>query len=333
MNAVKNILLLLCASMLLPGCLNSTAEFALGTLERERIELIANHTEEITAILVKEGETVRKGQKLLQLDMRISQAQLAAISAQREQAAARLAELERGPRPERIAEAQAMLARSDSLLIEARQSLTRVKSLVAKKLASAAELDQSQAKYKAAVASLKADQARLSSLQHGSTVEELAQARQAFLQAQANAERQQLLLNKLSINAPRNGVIDSLLYKQGEQALAGSVVAVMLADTAPFARVYIPQPYRTRVSSGSKMRVHIEGVEQILTGQVRLISSDPSFTPYYSLTERDRSRLSYLAEIDLNAEEARLLPTGLPVQVELPEPAGNQHSSSAPAGQ
>ena len=53
-----------------------------------------------------------------------------------------------------------------------------------------------------------------------------------------------------------------------------------------------------------------------LQGRVRWVSADASFTPYFALTEHDRSRLSYLAEIDL--EDARDLPSGLPLQVDFP---------------
>ena len=38
---------------------------------------------------------------------------------------------------------------------------------------------------------------------------------------------------------------------------------------------------------------------------------EKSFTPYFALTEHDRSRLSYLAEIDLPEGDARLAPVGL----------------------
>jgi HlyD family secretion protein len=59
------------------------------------------------------------------------------------------------------------------------------------------------------------------------------------------------------------------------------------------------------------VEVHADGVERNFQGTVRWVSSDASFTPYFALTEHDRSRLSYLAEIDL-ADAARL-PAGLPV--------------------
>jgi HlyD family secretion protein len=54
-----------------------------------------------------------------------------------------------------------------------------------------------------------------------------------------------------------------------------------------------------------------------LNGVVRFVSAEAAFTPYYALTQEDRSRLSYLAEIDLEESAAAEVPTGMPVQVQL----------------
>ena len=64
------------------------------------------------------------------------------------------------------------------------------------------------------------------------------------------------------------------------------------------------------------MTVRVDGVAEALEGRVRWVSADASFTPYFALTEHDRSRLSYLAEVDL--EDARDLPSGVPLQVDFP---------------
>ena len=55
--------------------------------------------------------------------------------------------------------------------------------------------------------------------------------------------------------------------------------------------------------------------EVALLGKVRMIRSEPSFTPYYALTGEDAARLSYLAEIALG-KDASKLPAGLPVRAE-----------------
>jgi HlyD family secretion protein len=51
---------------------------------------------------------------------------------------------------------------------------------------------------------------------------------------------------------------------------------------------------------------------------VRTVSQEPTYTPYFALTERDRSRLSYVAEITLTGPEASGLPAGVPARVTFP---------------
>jgi HlyD family secretion protein len=70
-----------------------------------------------------------------------------------------------------------------------------------------------------------------------------------------------------------------------------------------------------RIAHGTRALVWIDGRDEPFEGRVRMISHEASFTPYYALTRHDRSHLSYLAEIDLTGEEARELPTGIPVEV------------------
>ena len=48
-------------------------------------------------------------------------------------------------------------------------------------------------------------------------------------------------------------------------------------------------------------------------------AADAAFTPYFALSQHDRSRLSYVAEIDLTGEETERLPVGIPVQVTFPD--------------
>jgi HlyD family secretion protein len=63
--------------------------------------------------------------------------------------------------------------------------------------------------------------------------------------------------------------------------------------------------------------VRVDGRDGDLTGVVRFVSAEAAFTPYYALTQDDRSRLAYLTLIDLDESAAANVPTGMPVQVEL----------------
>jgi HlyD family secretion protein len=236
--------------------------------------------------------------------------------ASRDQAAGRLAELVRGPRAERILEAEAKLASAQAQTLTDLNDYQRVKEMFERKLSSQATLDHAEGRWKASAGTELAARQELAALQNGTTFEELQQARAVLQQAEAQVTLAEVDVQRSEIRAPVNGRIDKLLYLPGERPAAGATIAVLLADARVYARVYVPEPYRAQVTPGKKLQVQVDGVASPLTGEVRWVSADASFTPYFALTEHDRSRLSYLAEIELPAEAAAL-PSGLPVSVQL----------------
>ena len=68
---------------------------------------------------------------------------------------------------------------------------------------------------------------------------------------------------------------------------------------------------------GTPATLRVDGIERTFKGQVRFIASEAEFTPYYSLTAADRSRLSFLAEVVIDDSDAASLPSGVPVDVTL----------------
>jgi len=288
-----------------------------GTLAWDRVELTADASEPIVEVAAHEGERVDAGQLIVQLDPARVQAQLDQARALAAQSAAHLAELVRGPRIETIDQARAELRGKEGALAAARNELERVKAIVAKNLSSAQQLDAAQASYDGALGSRDAAVAVLKALEDGTTPEELDQARAARAAADAAVRTLEVNLERLRILAPRAGLIDDLPLLVGERPAVGAVVAVLLTGDAPFARVYVPEPLRVQVHVGTAASVYVDGVQQAFDGRVRRVNSDPTFTPYYSLTERDRSRLSFLAEVTLEGDAAQELPAGVPVRVVL----------------
>ncbi len=291
---------------------------ALGTLEYDRITLPAPAAERIVAIDVREGEQVRAGQPLLQLDPTHTRSELAAAEAQAQQQRGVLAELETGPRREDIDKARANLAATQAQAREGRAYYKRLLPLKDKNYVAAADLDRARATAGNADGQVAAAQAALDELLHGTRPEQIAQAQSAVAAAGAQASAQQVLLGKLSIVVPRAGRVDSLPYKLGDQAPVGAPVAILLAGDAPYARIYVPEPQRAGVHIGDAIQVFVAGRDQPYAGKVRMIRSEPDFTPYYALIGDDAARLSYLAEVTLGADAAEL-PAGLPVRVEFRE--------------
>ncbi|HVI57448.1 MAG TPA: HlyD family efflux transporter periplasmic adaptor subunit [Luteimonas sp.] len=305
--------LALCVA-LLGGC-RDDAPRALGTLEFDRVTLPAPVAERIVSIDVREGQQVAAGARLMTLERTRTQAQAQAARAEAQRQADALAELQAGPRGEDIAQARANLNAAQAQARDASAYYARLQPLGRRQLVAAAEVDRARAAAGNAQAQVRAAQAALDELLHGTRKEQLAQGEAALRAAQAQAEAEQATLAKLDLVAPRAGRIDSIPYKLGDQAPVGAPLVVMLVGEAPYARVYVPEPIRAGVAVGQRARVFVDGRADALPGRVRMIRSEPSFTPYYALTGKDAARLSYLAEVQLN-KGAATLPAGVPVRVE-----------------
>ena len=274
---LRNLLLL--AACALAACGDDTALPLTGTLERDRMELVAEAQEPIVDIPVHEGDQVTAGQVILQLGTSSYAAQLSQAQAARDQAAARL-------------------PGDDATLLHAQKDYDRTLALVEQHTRAQSELDQARATLDNARAQKNADQA-------------------ALVKAQAALDDMKIDVDRLSVRAPRDGIVDSLPYHVGERPPARAVVAVLLDTSSAYAQVYIPEPLRARALPGLAATLKLDGDGKTYPAVLRYVSSDAAFTPYYSLSERDRSRLAYLAKVYVQGDTAAL-PAGAPVIVDFP---------------
>lgn len=308
--------LILLIVILLAGCTPSSGQQALGTIERDRITFTATSNEIIRALPTKEGSQVNVGDVLVKLDDKSQQAILAQAVAQKAKAQAYLLRLTNGERPEDIAAARARVDKATAQLTDAEKNYRRLAELVTRKLISQSERDTALASRDSARAELDSTREEFRKLTAGARLEDIDQARAELEAAAANVALQQQKLDDLTILSTRDGVLDDLPYHVGERVPVNAIVAVLEADTTPYARVYVPEPHRISFLPGKTVSVHVDGLENPLRGKVRWVASEPSFTPYYALTENERARLMYLAEVDLE-DSANKIPSGIPAQVDL----------------
>ncbi len=301
----------------LAACDSSSPSIALGSLERDRIAHTATVNEVIVALPVDPGSVVEKGTLLVQLDNTYQKAQVNRAAAEVAQAEANLDKLRNGARVEEVAIARAKVARAKASLVESEASYARSRDLSKKKAISEAILDKALAVRDGSLADLDSAKEQLRELTNGTREEDLRMAEARLESVVAVLASEEKKLSDLTIRSTRNGVLDNLPWNLGERVTAGSPLAIVLAGEAPFARIYVPEPYRVKMNVGDEFVVRVDGLERSLVGTLRWISSQPAFTPYYALNQQERSRLMYLAEVQLDASEAAL-PSGLPAQVELP---------------
>ena len=309
---IKFRLLVLPVFFLLVSCEELPLQ-AVGQLESDRIELVAEFSEVITSINVTEGDSIQAGAIVLEqdtarIDLRIeeSQANIRRIEAV-------FAEQMSGPRAETIDAAKANL---NGALIERdyrANELNRLAGLRARNLTSVETVDSAENFLKAAGARVELVSAQLAELEAGTRSEQIDQTDGELAQARAQLASLQLDRQRLLVVSTTGGIVDSLLFELGERPRTGDVVAVLLSGDQPYARLYIPEPMRVQVRLGSQLQIAVDGLPGTLTGTVRRLASEATFTPYFALNERDRTRLSYVAEVRLPTQSKRL-PDGVPVQ-------------------
>ena len=287
-------------------------------MEWDRITHTATASEILTELPVNQGTFVKKGTVLAKLDERQQSILVTRAEADVTRTKANLEKLRNGAREEEVASAQATVEGARATLLEAQQSYDRNKNLREKRMVGQADLDHALAKRDAAEANLTSAQEQLRVLTNGTREEDLRMAEAELTAAKAQRDLERKRLSDLTIVATRDGVLDNLPWNIGERVTVNSPVAILLADEAPFAQIYVPEPFRARIHIGNQLTVHIDGVDMPVAGQVRWISSEPAFTPYYALNQSERSRLVYLAEITLPATSSDL-PAGIPVQVVMPQ--------------
>lgn len=289
-----------------------------GTLERERMELLAEFQETIVELNVTEGERVQAGQLLMRQDGARIEQDLKAAEAALARTRQRLAELVRGPREEAIRAARARFDGARDILEVSNREHLRIRDLAEQNIASRTDVDRALRAVEIARTDVEALGAVLEDLLDGATVEELGQAEAAVAEAQARLERLRISAERLNIVAPRNGRVEALPYELGERPPPGATLAVMLAGDTLHARIYVPEPLRARVQPGLAARIRVDGLADEIEGTVTFISSEAAFTPYFSLTQRDRSRLAYLAKVSVREDAYGDLPVGQPVEVDFP---------------
>jgi HlyD family secretion protein len=176
---------------------------------------------------------------------------------------------------------------------------------------------------RSAVAMARHDQARARELRAGNATSQQALERASLAydeavarerEARARLEAADKRRHDMTLVAPVSGTVDQIAFDPGERPPAGAVLVVILADGNPWVRVWLPETSFVAVGPGTEAVIRIDGIEGTLRGRVIDVAREPEFTPYYALTERDRTQLVFETRVEILDAPASLRP-GVPAQV------------------
>jgi HlyD family secretion protein len=218
--------------------------------------------------------------------------------------------------------------------VEAGRLLARLDPTLADAELARAEAALAAAETAAAVARIDRDRAQKLRRDRVASEQDLERARLAHDEAEARLREAGATLAAarkrradLDLAAPVSGVVDQIPFELGERVPAGALLVVLLADEEAWVRVWIPEASFARVGPGTPASVSVDGLDGPLRGFVLDVAREPSFTPHYALTARDRAHLVYEARVRIVDAPQGLRP-GLPAEVEIR--AGTAELADAP---
>ena len=268
-----------------------------GNVDLRQVDVAFNNSERIAAVLVEEGDRVRKGQLLARLDTSRLQPQLAQVEAQSVAQRFVVQRLRSGSRPEEIAQARAQVAAAKADALNARSQYERLKSaaeLSAGRAVRLQDVDNAKAALEVAEAKLAVNQKTLELALAGPRREEIAEAeaRLRASEAQAALLRQQLADSRLM--APASGVIRTRVMETGEMASPQKSVFSLAITDPKWVRVYVSEPNLGKVHPGMAAAVAVDSFpDRRFEGWVGFISPVAEFTPKSVQTEELRPSLVY----------------------------------------
>lgn len=269
---------------------------------------------------VSEGERVKAGQLIARLDDAEQRAQLSLRRAELAGAAAALAELEAGSRPQEIAAAEATLRSMEAERDRARLEAARQQELRGKDAIADRELEASQAQLKIAEARAVEAGERLKLVKEGPRAEDIAQGRARVEQTRAAVALAETQLENTRLVSPLTGMVLSHNIEPGEYVSPGTPI-VTVADLAHvWVRAYVSQTDLGRIRLGEKVAVRTDTFpEKTYEGTVGFIASEAEFTPKTVQTAKERVKLVFRVKVDLANPNDELKP-GMPADVTFPAP-------------
>ena len=302
--------------MSLVGCESADEHAITGYVEAIYLRPAAASGGRITALTVDRGDAVARDQPLFSLDAEREQAEVDEAKARVEAQSARLADLEKGRRPQEIAVIRAQLQQAEAQKKLSAATARRQTELAQRQLVSAEVLDTArttQARDEARVAELKRE---LDVAELAGRSDALEAARQDVATARAQLGQAQWTLAQKSVAAPAAGSIEDVYFRVGEWVGNGVPVLALLPPANKRLRFFVPQSRLGEFVIGAKVRARCDGCGEAVVATVRFVAAQAEFAPPVLFDRHQRDRLVYRVEALPTAQDAARLHPGQPVDIE-----------------
>lgn len=285
-----------------------------GNVDIREVQMAFRQPGRIASMAVDEGDTVKDGQLLAQLDPTPYREALAAAEADVQRAQAQLDKLKAGNRPQQVAQAREAVRRAEAGLRNAEQNDTRQHTLLASGSTSQRNVDAARAARDQAAATLAEARQALSLQRTGFRPEDIAAGKAQLAAAEAARDKARTALADTRLTAPANATVLSRVLEPGSMVAPSSPVYTLSLRDPVYVRAYVSETALGRIAPGTAVQVHTDSSGKTYHGQIGFISPSAEFTPKSVETTELRTDLVYRLRIVVSDADQGLR-QGMPVTV------------------
>jgi RND family efflux transporter MFP subunit len=258
----------LALSMLIIGCQRRTDSVS-GTIEVDEVHVGPRAAGRVEKIFAQEGDRLRKGQPIVQLEA-------SELLARRDLAAAQI--------DTAIHDAESQTAQLEFM----RDDAKRQDDLLKRKVISPTDAERAGSAARSQDKIVDASKTRV-------------------VQARAQLADIDAQLAEMQVKSPADAILEVLSVKVGDVLPANREVATLLLPDHLWVRVYVPEPWLGLIKVGDQVRVRVDSFpNQDFPGTIEQINRQAEFTPRNVQTAEDRIRQVFGVKIRLPSDEDRL---------------------------
>jgi RND family efflux transporter MFP subunit len=206
-------------------------------------------------LLVAQGETVKKGQPIVELDRAVAQADLAEKTATRDGLKASLALLKSIPRPAERRANELAVEQAKVAVTQAKAALDQLRPLRARHEVSEQQIFVAEKALEQATIQQETAEAQLQAMLIGPRPEAVAEAEGKIKTANAQVAFSQAHLDFHAIHAPIDGVLENLHCHPGQTIAIGSPIGEVVDTRQVYASIWLPSRSASSVRIGLPARV------------------------------------------------------------------------------
>ena len=272
-------------------------------------------------VLVREGQEVKAGTVLVQLEAGETEAKKAQAEADLEATTAALQKLQNGARPEelsqasaRLEEARASAGKEAGRAAQEQKELARTKWLHSGGAVSTVEEEAKTGAVRVAAGSAAEATARareaeaaLKLLLGGTRPEDLRIAAANVAVSRGKLAAINTQIEELAIRAPRDSRVESIVVRPGDMLKENLPAATLLENGELYVRIYVPETQLGQIRVGQTVPITVDSFAQrSFQGRVEHINDLGEFTPRKLTTTEDRASEVFGARVTILEGDSEL---------------------------